>query len=1011
MKEELARVKSITFHPQKKIVIAGLHNGKIQGWDYLYKSKVFELEEHEGPVRVVVFHHLIERFVSGGDDCLIRLWNYKTRTVESIFKGHTDYIRSLEFHKTLPWILSASDDQTVRIWNFQSKKQIACLTGHTHYVMCARFITDSLLVTVSLDQTIRVWDYSALTTKSQKTVMDMLGVPEVILKHITDGHDRGINWIAARPGTSTFATGGDDSSIRIWDASKDSLFETDTLQGHHSHVSSLYYTRKEMLISNSEDGTMKIWDTKKRKAVKTISIDNRFWCVSMDREEKVFAAGHDTGFCIYSLEREAPVYSVADKNIYIQRESEIIRVDGKTEKKVADAKTGLVSICAGIDYVVMNYGASYIMKQGDAFHRGSGNAAVYEDKLYVLCNDEVIVKDLSGRETEREKVSATAIFGCAAGVMCGRDNILFELTDKEKKIVLPAPAKSVHALDKHIVISTEKHLIITDKNLAQISVIEEVLRINSVFVHEESIFYTTPTQIKFAFAAGDFSSLLSLDEPLWIVQIDEEVFTLVNIEGAITEMEIDMVEWRFKNALERKDRKALQECIENDALLGQAPLAYLIRKEAYKEALKYVNDPEQCTELCIRIKDYGKALEHAEKTKNAELLTRVGMAALKEDADVAERAFKAGNNLNALIFLYVATNKVEKTDSLLFTCTDTSYSTLLAILAQNNEKLSDLIFLQSKTELPKVQREPLYAEENRSSLSTQSEAFSEVEDQQVSNISTAGQNNNLVFDSPNNQEELHDLEDNNNAETDSINADTHYNNTDKSDIDKEPSKELPKEPSPSKELPKRLSTLNIHSLNAYLSNAPNDFDIEIEMKKGMKYVTESKISSAMNNFLLSLHQIVKNILEEGETVENEKILMQCSIYLQGLLAERIKRKTDKDEIAISCAIFFASLPLKKSHREKALLLAVSTCYKKENKNTAVELAKELVTKYDCTDPRIVSLAASHKPMEDAFFIDTSLPFCIDIGKYYENAEQCKICKAWGSVKCKVCPCCFISDMQ
>lgn len=985
MKEELARVKSIAFHPYKKVIVAGLHSGKVQAWNYLYKTKVFELEEHEGPVRVVVFHHLIERFATGGDDCLIRLWNYKTRTVESVFKGHTDYIRSLEFHKTLPWLLSASDDQTIRIWNFQSKKQIACLTGHTHYVMCARFITDSLLVSVSLDQTIRVWDYSALTTKSQKTVMDMLGVPEVVLKHITDGHERGINWIAGKPDTSTFATGGDDSSIRVWDASKDSLFETDTLHGHHSHVSSLYYTGKEILISNSEDGTMKLWDTKKRKALKTITLDSRFWCVAMDPDEKILAAGHDTGFCIYSLEKEAPLYAVAEKKVYIQRGAEVVCTDGKIEKKVLDVKIGAFSIFAGKDYILMNYASNYILKYKDALIRDSGSAVVLENKVYALCNGEVLGKELDGREISREKIDADALFVCAEGVIGSKGSSVFLLDSAEKKTNLPAPVQSVHTLNSYFIFATEKHIVITDEDLVQRALIEEIVRINSILVQNGTIFYTTPMHIKFAFAGGNFFSLISTEEPLWLVSSKEDVFTVLNVDGVLSEIEIDMVEWRFKSALESGDARAVKECIEKDALLGQAPLAYLIRKEAYAEALKYVQDPEQCAELCIETKEFRKALEHAKKAGSAELLTKVGMSALFYDLDVSEEAFKSAQNTVALIFLYVSTNAIEKIDSILFTCTDPSYAAIMAILVQNNEKLSELISLQSSIEAPKFLRNNSCTEEDRSSMHTQEDSFSEFN-------STDSESSNTPFMAQ------------------SIQKDKQIEDEDRNeDKDRESAKDRrPKYP---QTLPKRVASVNIQSLEAYLKNAPDKFDVDAEMQVAMKCVTEGKISSAANTFFLSLHKVVKKIAIGEESQEAEKTLTLCSNYLQGLLAERTRRKTQKNKVAISCSVFFASLPLHREHKEKALLSAVSTCYKKDNRHTAMELAQELVSNHQCTDSRILSLAASRKAMEDAFFIDTSLSFCIDLGEYHDKAIQCRICRAWGSTKCKICPCCFISNLE
>ncbi|KAM7379704.1 hypothetical protein PAMP_005238 [Pampus punctatissimus] len=131
---EEVRQACLSFHPKRPWVLASLHNGVIQLWDYRMCTLIDKFDEHDGPVRGIDFHKQQPLFVSGGDD-------YKI--------------------KEYPWILSASDDQTIRIWNWQSRTCVCVLTGHNHYVMCAQFHpSEDLVVSASLDQTVRVWDIS-----------------------------------------------------------------------------------------------------------------------------------------------------------------------------------------------------------------------------------------------------------------------------------------------------------------------------------------------------------------------------------------------------------------------------------------------------------------------------------------------------------------------------------------------------------------------------------------------------------------------------------------------------------------------------------------------------------------------------------------------------------------------------------------------------------------------------------------------------------------------------------
>uniref|UniRef100_A0A8C7RB81 Coatomer alpha subunit C-terminal domain-containing protein n=1 Tax=Oncorhynchus mykiss TaxID=8022 RepID=A0A8C7RB81_ONCMY len=116
-----ARVKGLSFHPKRPWILASLHNGVIQLWDYRMCTLIDKFDEHDGPVRGIDFHKQQPLFVSGGDDYKIKVWNYKLRRCLFTLLGHLDYIRTTFFHHEYPWILSASDDQTIRIWNWQSR--------------------------------------------------------------------------------------------------------------------------------------------------------------------------------------------------------------------------------------------------------------------------------------------------------------------------------------------------------------------------------------------------------------------------------------------------------------------------------------------------------------------------------------------------------------------------------------------------------------------------------------------------------------------------------------------------------------------------------------------------------------------------------------------------------------------------------------------------------------------------------------------------------------------------
>lgn len=60
------RVKGLSFHPKRPWILASLHSGVVQLWDFRMGTLIDRFDEHDGPVRGVHFHRSQPLFVSGG---------------------------------------------------------------------------------------------------------------------------------------------------------------------------------------------------------------------------------------------------------------------------------------------------------------------------------------------------------------------------------------------------------------------------------------------------------------------------------------------------------------------------------------------------------------------------------------------------------------------------------------------------------------------------------------------------------------------------------------------------------------------------------------------------------------------------------------------------------------------------------------------------------------------------------------------------------------------------------
>ena len=72
-------------------------------------------------------------------------------------------------------------------------------------------------------------------------------------------------------------------------------WEVDTLRGHANNVSCcLFHPRHDLVVSNSEDRSIRVWDVSKRVGVTTFRREvDRFWRLAAHRRQNLLAAGHD----------------------------------------------------------------------------------------------------------------------------------------------------------------------------------------------------------------------------------------------------------------------------------------------------------------------------------------------------------------------------------------------------------------------------------------------------------------------------------------------------------------------------------------------------------------------------------------------------------------------------------------------------------------------------------------------------------------------------------------------
>ncbi|RMZ57579.1 hypothetical protein APUTEX25_001779, partial [Auxenochlorella protothecoides] len=692
------RVKGLSFHPKRPWILASLHSGVVQLWDYRMGTLIDRFDEHEGPVRGIHFHPTQPLFVSGGDDYKIKVWNYKTRRCLFTLLGHLDYIRTVQFHHESPWIVSASDDQTLRLWNWQSRTCIAVLTGHNHYVMCAQFHPrDDLVASASLDQTVRVWDVSALRKKgaapggagppSDDSMRlppinsDLFGGSDAVVKYVLEGHDRGVNWAAFHPTLPLVVSGADDRQIKLWRMNESKAWEVDTLRGHVNNVSSvIFHAKQDLIISDSEDKSLRVWDLSKR-------------------------AGHDSGMIVFKLERERPAYALHAGTLYYVKDRYVRShelASGRDVPLCALRRNPAAAYNQGARALAYNPaehsvlvwsdvdGGGYELyalprepaagKDGGAGaepRRGAAAAAVWVGRNRFATLDRganaLLVRDLAGEVTKRLASPLAATDGLFPGgapgqvLLRGDDRVaLFDVARRAVVAELAAPGVRYVAWseDGTRVALLAKHCVTLagGRDLADPASVHETLRVKSAaWDGSRVLVYSTLNHLKYALPGGDGGTLRTLPDPVYLVRAEGGAVHCLDREARPRALRVDTSEVEFKLALAARRYDAVLALIRRGALAGQAIIAYLQEKGYPEVALHFVRDERIRFGLAVECGNVEVALASAQALDDRDTWYRLGVEALRAgNAAIAEFAYQKTHSYDRLAFLYLVTGAADK---------------------------------------------------------------------------------------------------------------------------------------------------------------------------------------------------------------------------------------------------------------------------------------------------------------------------------------------------------------
>uniref|UniRef100_A0A8C2ZI24 Coatomer subunit alpha n=1 Tax=Cyclopterus lumpus TaxID=8103 RepID=A0A8C2ZI24_CYCLU len=670
-----ARVKGLSFHPKRPWVLASLHNGVIQLWDYRMCTLIDKFDEHDGPVRGIDFHKQQPLFVSGGDD-----YKIKVRLTCVCYYFYTEN----------------GNITCVLILNPPPPLVHSVLTGHNHYVMCAQFHpSEDLVVSASLDQTVRVWDISGLRKKNLSpgavetdvrgiSGVDLFGASDAVVKHVLEGHDRGVNWAAFHPTMPLIVSGADDRQVKIWRMNESKAWELDTCRGHYNNVScAVFHPRQELILSNSEDKSIRVWDMSKRTGVQTFRRDHdRFWVLGAHPNLNLFAAGRlDV--------RERPAYAVHGNMLYYVKDRFLRQLDFNSSKDTAvmqlrsgskfpvfsmsynPAENAVLLCTRATNLENSTYDLYSIPKESDSQNpdapegkRSSGLTAVWvaRNRFAVLDRmHSLLIKNLKNEIVKKVQVpSCEEIFYAGTGSLLLRDAdgvTLFDVQQKRSLATVKIAKVNPNVFTSHSVLLVGRRW--GSRSLCNI---HENIRVKSGAWDESGVFiYTTSNHIKYALTSGDHGIIRTLDLPIYVTRVRGNSVYCLDRECRPRVLTIDPTEYRFKLALVNRKYDEVLHMVRNAKLVGQSIIAYLQKKGYPEVALHFVKDEKTRFSLALECGNIEVALEAAKALDERSCWERLGEAALLQGHhQVVEMCYQRTKNFDKLTFLYLITGNLAK---------------------------------------------------------------------------------------------------------------------------------------------------------------------------------------------------------------------------------------------------------------------------------------------------------------------------------------------------------------
>jgi WD40 repeat protein len=201
------RVLALAFSPDGSLLAAGggeaSRSGQLTLWNVADGTLVHQfVDAHSDTVYGIDFSADGKMLASASADKFVKVFDVATKQFVRSFEGHTHHVMDVSWKADRTTLVSAGADNAIKVWNVETGEQARTITTYTRQVTSLQYVgQQDMIVSSSGDK--RVFFH---TPGNGNPAREFGGNPDYVYR------------AASNADGTVVASGGEDGSVRVWNA-------------------------------------------------------------------------------------------------------------------------------------------------------------------------------------------------------------------------------------------------------------------------------------------------------------------------------------------------------------------------------------------------------------------------------------------------------------------------------------------------------------------------------------------------------------------------------------------------------------------------------------------------------------------------------------------------------------------------------------------------------------------------------------------------------------------------